>query len=230
MRSPLFMEPQFKSSFIPKKPVSPVSMRQMKSRPMGLLFVLSAVIFAAAVAMAGGIFGYGEYLKQDIAKKSAELEVARRDLQPALIEEIRRLDARIRHANTLLSNHLALSPLFSLLEESTLFNVQFTDFSYVFNPEGGVTLKLKGLVPSFASLALQSDVIYRNPTFSRVAFSAVNLDEEGNVLFDLALDVDSAVIAYRNLLEASEGMMQSLPQEVVGTSTPENLGATTTNP
>ena len=225
------MEPQFKSSFIPKKPVSPVSMRQVRSRPMGLLFVLSSVIFVATVVMAGGVFGYGEYLKKDIANKSAALEVARRDLQPALIEEIRRLDARIRHANSLLSNHLALSPLFGLLEESTLFNVQFTDFSYVFNPEGGVTLNLKGLVPSFGSLALQSDVLYRNPTFSRVSFSSVDLDEEGNVVFDLDLDVDSAVIAYRNLVEASGALPEILPQEdIVSTSTPDTLGATSTDP
>jgi len=226
------MEPQFKSSFIPKKPVAPVSMRQVKSRSMGLLFVLSGVILAATVLMAAGIFGYGEYLKSDIDTKSQALARERQELQPALIEEIRRLDARMRHAEGILSNHLALSPLFTLLEESTLFNVQYTDFSYTFNPEGGVTLELKGKAPSFAALTLQSDVLYRkNTTFKEVEFSSVNLDEEGNVIFELALDVDSAVIAYRNLVEANTNFMESLPpQSSSGTSTVESATASSTTP
>ena len=198
------MEPQFKSSFIPKKPVSPVSMRQTRSKPVGFLLVLSSVVLVATALLAGGLFGYGIYLKNDLVLKQEALKIAKRDLQPALVQEIRRVDARLRHSQQLIENHLALSPVFSLLERSTLTSVQFTNFAYVFNPEGGVTLELSGIAPSFAALALQSDVLYGNPTtYKSVEFATVNLDAEGRVIFDLNLDIDRTVVGYKNLISTT---------------------------
>lgn len=214
------MEPQFKSSFIPKKPVAPVSMRQTRAKPVGFLFVAASIILIACVAMAAGIFGYGMYLQKNLTQKQDALKIAQRDLQPALVQEIRRLDARLRHAKQLLSNHLALSPVFTLLEKSTLTSVQFTNFNYVFNPEGGVTLELSGIAPSFGALALQSDVLYRDPTYTTVEFTTVNLDAEGNVVFDLSLDIDAAVAGYRNLIMTSDSVEETMaPADVPAATT-----------
>lgn len=192
---------------------------------MGLLFVLAAVVFIAAVAMAAGLFGYGMYLQKDLDQKRERLQNAQSDLQPAFVQEIRRLDARLRHSETILQNHLALSPVFSLLEKSTLSSVQYINFSYLFSPEGVVTLVLSGVAPSFGALALQSDVLYRDKTFTKVEFESVNLDTFGNVIFDLNLDVDQKVVGYRNMIMASTKKLESELPVVATTTTATSTSA-----
>lgn len=213
------MEPQFKTSFIPKKPIAPVSSRRMRSVPLGILFAGASIVLIAALLVAGAAFGYGKYLEQDIAKKSAALELARSDLQPGLIAELQRLDARMEQVSGLLNNHLALSPVFTLLEDSTTLSVQYTKFGYLIDPDGGVMLALSGKTSGFERLAVQSDVLQRNPTFTDVTFTNLAVDEFGAVTFDLALTVDVALVAYQNLVAESAEIMEGLPAEGAATST-----------
>jgi hypothetical protein len=216
------MEPQFKSSFIPKKPVSSVSMRQVRSKPLGILFFISAMALTASLLLVGAVFGYGEYLRRAIETKSQALEEARSNLQPALIEELRRLDARMQHTKGVLRNHLALSPVFELLEENTARSVQYDTFSYLFTPGGDIELSFTGKAASFTSLAFQSDVFNRVSMFVSATFSNLTVDELGRVGFSLKLIVDPAAISYSNLVSAMNVSRETIPLPtpgIVATST-----------
>lgn len=217
------MEPQFKSSFIPKKPVASVSMRQVRSKPLGILFFIAAMLLTASILLAGAVLGYGEYLRRAVDMKSQALEEARSNLEPAVIEDLRRLDARMQHTKGVLRNHLALSPVFELLEEHTTRSVQYDTFSYLFSPGGDVELSFSGKAASFASLAFQSDVFNRVPMFTSATFSNLSVDELGRVGFSLKLIVDPAAISYANIVSA-----MNVPQQTIPLPTQSGVVASTT--
>lgn len=224
------MEPQFKSSFIPKAPVTPTSQRQMRSRPLGVLFFLASVALVGIVVLTGGVFGYGRYLEEAKQDKSDELNRTRQDFQPALIEELRRVSSRMAYAQTLINRHLALSPLFKLLETSTLYNVQYLSFAYAEEPEGGLMLKLEGKTRDFKSLAQQAKVLSQDASLRDVTFSNFAVDEKGDVHFMLALMVNPDVVSYRNLVEPLSPAPTAPLEEVLppaASSTEETASSTT---
>jgi hypothetical protein len=221
------MEPRFSSSFIPKKPISPVALPKQSKTPLGLPFFIASIVLLGTLILAGGVFGYQEYLKTEMARKSEALEEARRDLEPALIEELRRLEARMNHVSDVLRNHLALTPIFELLQESTAQNVEYSSFDYTFGQEGVVELTLAGRAASFKSLAFQSDVLNRQTMYRASTYSGLSVDEFGRVNFSLIVDVDPSLISYANLIAAMAVPTLDLSNEG-GTTTPLQVPNATT--
>ena len=213
------MEQQFRSSFIPKKPIT-APVRSARPKPLGVAFVAASMLLIIAAASAGGAFGFEQYLKGQIQERVAALERNRSQLQPELIDELRRADARIQHANTLLREHVAISPVFSLLEESTLFNVQYTGFSYATGPDGSIVLSMAGKAPSFRSLALQARSFEGNQSFSDVVFSEIAVDDTGRVGFKVDLNVAQSVLGYDNWFEDSAASMPMVEIPETSTTTP----------
>jgi len=190
------------TSFIPKAPLASTTPSGYQRRGVSIFSLISIIIFITAIALSAGVFLYKQYQVQNLADKKASLERARAAFEPALIQELGRLDKRIEHAKGLLSRHAALSLFFKTLGESTLQNVQFKSLSISADVDGKTEVHLNGIARSYASVALQSDAFGKTKGLKSPMFSALNLDQSGNVAFSVSAFLDSSVFSYESSLQA----------------------------
>ncbi|OGG55082.1 hypothetical protein A3D62_00740 [Candidatus Kaiserbacteria bacterium RIFCSPHIGHO2_02_FULL_49_11] len=197
------MEPQFKTSFIPKKTLS-ATVAQGSTRKGGLnLIVLIALIIAlGAVVLSVGAFLYKQLLISSIDRKEATLDRARAAFEPALIQELVRLDDRLTAAEDVLEEHVTPSSLFSLLGSLTLQSVQFTDFSFSQVGDGKLSIAMKGIARDFRAIALQADLFGKNRAIQDPIFSNLNLDSNGRAVFNFSAFVDPAFVSYVNRVDS----------------------------
>ena len=136
------MDNNFQTSFIPKKALS--EERIVAPQRTSLFSFIATLIFFGALASAAGTYFYKANLEKSIAVSKASLEAAKNSLEPTRIKELKILDKRLISANTLLSNHVAVTPIFKALQESTLKTIQYTKFSYKTpdNPNGNVLVQM----------------------------------------------------------------------------------------
>ncbi len=192
-------------SFIPKAPLASATPSGYRRATVGIMTLVAAILFITSVALAAGAFVYEKYLKSSLVQKQADLEKARGAFDPALIEEIRRLDTRIEHSKEILSRHVAFSSLFDILSRSTLQNIQFKSFSLITDPNGSNSqISLKGFGRSYASVALQADAFNKVPGFKDPIFSELNLDQSGKVSFSFKASIDSKNFKYESSIYDSE--------------------------
>ena len=197
------MENNIPTSFIPKESLKVPSKSKVSGggrKSIGIVFLLSLIIFVGIVALSVGLFLYQQFLLQNIERKSESLDRARAAFEPTLIEEMGRLDVRMQSADEILSNHKAVSSLFNLLEAATLISMQFENLTYQTNDVGQIEISMKGKAPSFGTVALQSDVFGDNKFIQDPIFSNLNLDNKGNVGFDFAASIDPRLISYENVI------------------------------
>ncbi len=192
------METRFQTSFIPKKALEET--KKTSPHGVGIFSLLSYVIFIAAITLAAGTFLYSRYLGGIITKKDASLAKAKDAYEPALIDELSRLNGRIEASKEVLNNHVALSSFFDVLGQSTLKTVRFSSFSYSLGADGKVIISMEGQAESFGSIALQSDFFGKSKYIKNAIFSNLNLDRNGNVTFNLNATVDPSLIAYETVL------------------------------
>ncbi len=225
------MQPQFQSSFIPKGPTASNAMPGVPVRKgRSILSFITTLIFALSVVAAVGVFAYKFYLEYSIKSMAVELETGKSNLEQETVGEIMRLNNRILATENLVDNHMVLSPLFTLLEVSTLRNVRFTEFDYTSSQNGSEVL-LKGVARGYASLALQADLLNKNKNFQNPVFSDLALDEEGNVAFSFRANINSTLLSYTRMAGGNANPIQTTPALApTGTTTPVNRTATTTPP
>lgn len=195
-----------KTSFIPKRSLTkkPDSRRDTSVHwfmAIALLFVL------AAATSYGALFLYKSVMVKRIESMAESLQRARDAFETNLITELQRVDARLSSADGLLSTHVAITPLFVLLEVNTVETVRFTNMNYEGgkeNKEGKNAITMRGEARDFASIALQSDIFSENRYIQNHIFSNLNLDNKGNVTFDFSANVDPAILSYQNLINELE--------------------------
>lgn len=204
------MEPKFRTSFIPKQPLV-TTPAQAGHRGPSLLFLVSLILFIGSLILAGAVFLYTQYLTRAIASNAASLERARAAFEPALIQELRRLDSRIITANTLLSTHVAPTELLAYLATATLEDVRFENFTYSVTSPDKISLNMKGQAKSFAAVVLQSDSFAKGHQLRDPIFSNLNLDTVGNVVFDFSAFVEPSLVSYGKSLDRVLGGAEVVP-------------------
>jgi len=187
-----------KTSFIPQKSLSTVSKKKSTS---GLFFFISVIIFILSVLGSIGIIAYKKVVEQGIENKAGSLERAKEAFDPNLIESLSRLDNRIESSKELLNSHIAISPIFSLLEDLTLKNVEFDQFEFRAEDSGLMTLLMSGQAKDYATVVLQSDTFGQSKSLRDQIFSDVNLNKFGNVGFSFRAVVDPSLVSYKNNVE-----------------------------
>jgi len=192
------MDQNFQTSFIPKKPV--VHERTEAKRPTGLLVIFSVLILFTVFVAYGGVYFYKNSLTQSITSKEKALELARNRFEPGRLSELKTLDRRIKAANGVLANHVAPSPIFKILEATTMKTIRYTSFSYELKENGMVFVKLTGEANGYRSIALQSDLLTQNKDIMDPVFSNLALDTKGSVLFDLTFSVQESLVSYKENL------------------------------
>ena len=187
------------TSFIPKKSLSKDAV--VREVPVGIFTLITTVIFFASFFGAVGVYFYKNFLNTQISQNSGLLQSAQRAFDPTLIVELERLDRRIESAKEILSNHVVVSPIFKMLENSTIPSVRFNTFSYSLSNNRKIELNMSGQARNYAFVAVQSEVLGSNKYIAQHIFSDLNLDGSGNVTFNLATIINPSLVSYKSFLD-----------------------------
>lgn len=215
------MDRDLQTSFIPKKPL--VEERVMRTRKVSIFNFLATLIFFASLVSAGGMYFYKANLTQSIAKMKADLERAKDAFEPGVIEDLEKLDRRLNATVSILDEHITVSPIFALIEESTLSSVQFTKFDYEMPSDatGDVKVTLTGIAPGYEAIALQNDAYASEKSIKNPKFSNLELDQRGRITFDVEFYVERGELAYEPNISMLDNTSVMVPVE--------NQTLTTTN-
>jgi hypothetical protein len=186
------MEPQFQKTFIPKKPIAsaaPVSTRQAVKKKKNFFGFISLIAFFAALLVAGGVFGYQQLIGRQMVAMKEELSRAVAELQDNFLARMITLDNRLKSAKEILSKHTATTPLFALIGQLTLPSVQFTEFTFAGDPNGTMNIDMRGTAPTYAAVALQSDIFAESPHLISPIFYDIGVNENGRIIFGFRAQV-----------------------------------------
>ncbi len=196
------MEPKFGTSFIPKKTLATAAGTQKKGkRPLSIvaLFVIITFIMAlGSVVLSVGLFLYQQVIETNISRKTDTLNRAQAAFEPALIQELVRIDSRINAAETILNQHITPSVLFEALEELTLKSVQFQNFNLSKAGDNKINISMKGIANDFSGVALQAEVFGNSKLIRDPIFSNLNLNQNGGAVFSFSAFVDTSFINFVN--------------------------------
>ncbi len=227
------MDTNFQTSFIPKKPLSVESTVEV---PHTSLFTfIATLIFFGALAIAAIMYFYEANLNKNIATDKTSLVAARNAFEPTLLTQLQKLDRRLIDANKLLNNHVAVSPIFATLQDTTLKSIQFTKFSYGMptDANGQIIVRINGKARDYSSIALQSDEFAKNKNIHNPIFSNLTLDDKtGIVGFDLVFTVDPDLVHFTNHVDSlisEQGILQATQPATTDSQNPTTAtGQTTT--
>lgn len=201
--------------------MSPVGSRS-ESSSINLFSLLAITLFVIAIVLSGGAFFYKGLLASQIDANKASLDRAKSAFEPEIIDQIIRLDTRIETSKKLLTSHLAVTPFFDFLSTVTLSTVRFKDFSFSYLASDKIGAEMKGQAESYASVALESDLLNAQKNLKDVIISDMALEPNGTVSFKVQMTVDPGLVSYAAALKKNAALV---PQNTGATTT-----ATTTNP
>ena len=190
------MEVKMQTSFIPKKPI-------IESRNEGsgisLFLLLSIIVFIVAVALAGGIWLWQNSLISEIKKGKAALESARDTYEKGTIDPLIRLDDRIEESKNLLANHIAVSPVFIMLEKFTVKNIRYKNMKFSYAGKDKIKIDLSGIASTYDALSVQSDIFGSGDLkdiLSQPVVSDFNPNVDGSISFNFTAVVNSDLVSY----------------------------------
>lgn len=211
------METEFRTTFIPKKPIVPQSTQTQipVSKPVGIFFVVAVIIFVMSLIIAGSAYGYKAYLQKDVADLSNQLTIVQRNLDPNTIKEFTVMDKRLRNSETLLNQHIVTSPLFSVLGATTLPTVRYTKMDMSFNEAGDLAVTMSGESDGYRSIALQSQALAQNATLNDTIFSNFTVTPKGRVSFDVAFVIPKTDLVFTKNLDKNPAPINQVSNEEV---------------
>jgi len=197
------VEPNFQTSFIPKKPI--IEQRVASTRSIGVLTIISLLLLFTVLLASIALYFYKGILVSNIAQQENTLNLAKNRFEPSKITELQVLDKRLKAATEILAHHIVVTPIFQALGAITMKTVRYTKFSYALgdNKDSKVLIQMSGLAVGYRSVALQSDLFAKNKNLIDPVFSNLTLDDKGNVLFDLEFSVDPSFVDYKSTVEAA---------------------------
>ena len=205
------METKFQTSFIPKKPLVTDTTVHTSHSGTSVLMVVAVLLFIASIA--GGAFTYlwKNVLITTQEKYKTQLADSEKRFNSTLIEQLKRANTKIDLSKQLLTNHLAVSEVFSIISKLTIAGVRFSsfDFSSPTKDSDGIRVSMKGVGNSFSAIAFQSSVfgqsqkyglnkVLKNPVLSDLA-----LDQNGNVGFTFTTTINPTDLSYSKVLNSS---------------------------
>ena len=228
------MDNSFQTSFIPKKPIT--ASGSVSRPPTSLSTVISVGLLIIIGASSAGLFLYKNYLLKQEAVLSSSLEKVRDTFEQDTIDELALYDKRVSSAKKILSSHLVLSPMFSLLGSLTIPSIQYTKFDHQ-TVGHDFTVKMSGVASDYRSIAIQADVFNgaKGRFFKNVVFSNLAKDKNNNITFNLEFNVDPSLLSYeKNMqLEQIQSKLDSTksaaPVTPTNTIIPANDSNTTDN-
>jgi hypothetical protein len=208
------MEPQFQTSFIPKKSIAQSS-RGFSFGGFNILMFVAVFLFTVSLVGSVGVFFYklSKVAQIDILK--VEIDKAQSWFDQASIRDMRRYMNQVKSARAILAGHIAPSQIFETLSAKTSVDVRYTNFSYSIGGEGsagansgsnsganaksaGPTLTMSGEAKNFNAVAFQSGVFGESGFVENPVFTGVDLDTKNNAVFKLEAGLNTEKLSFKN--------------------------------
>lgn len=196
------METKMQTSFIPKKPIIE---NQKEGSGISLFFLLSIIVFIVSIALAAVVFLLQKSLILEIDKDKKELAAARDSYEESTINSLIRLDDRIEVSKSLLAKHLAVTPVFTLLEKNIIKNVQLKSMKFSYGGDSKINVTLAGVAKNYDALSKQSDAFGTEQLrgiVSNPVVSDFSLNQDSTVSFNFNALVSSDLVSYGNYLDS----------------------------
>lgn len=209
------MEPKFQTSFIPKKPLIPVSgltSSVPQHHTTSIFMIIAVFAFIISIGAAGSMYFWKSYLES--SQKTYKEQLAKRETQfnPDLIEELKRQNIKIDLGKQLINNHIAMSQIFGIIGSLTIEDVRFLNMDVTTGTTNsdGIKVNMKGYGTSLSAVAWQSDVLgkldrygLRNVVKNPI-LSDPSLDNNGLVSFGFNATINPANLSYQKSLGTSD--------------------------
>ena len=194
------------ASFIPKEPISSDDDTKKSGGPRrtSIIMLIASIITGFAVLFAAGVFGYKYYISSQLEAKKQQLQDVQSAFEPELIRDLISLDTRIKKAQTLLQDHTAVTPVFSLLEDETIQSVQINEIEMDI-VASGMEVDARAIAQDYASVANQADALEENSIIQNPSVSAFAQGQESEsqtgVSFEMQFTLPERIIQYNNTLQ-----------------------------
>ncbi len=210
------MEPKFQTSFIPKKQITSVGgltgnsmgsgpvQQKAKANLASAYMAIAVIVFIISVGAVGGAYFWKSYLNSANEQYKIDLAKMEEKFDINLIKKLKAKNIQIDSAKRLISNHVALSQAFDIVQRMTVSDVRFSTMDFKGDGESGgkYVLNIKGQGKNLATVAFQSDVFadlakygldgaIKNPMIS-----SPTLELTGAVSFGLTADLDRGSVSY----------------------------------
>ena len=198
------MDPNAQTSFIPKKSLAETG--EAPNRGIGFFTLITFIVFLVALIASGAVYIYRKSAESSSQSLEQSLENREKEFDPQSITQLLRFSSRIESAKSALANHIAVSPVLSLLEKTELPSIRFTSMDFNYSGPSNITLSMQGQALDYNSIAYQSSVFGQtNGKMKDVLFSNLNLDQTGHVGFTLTADIDPGLVTYAAALNEKAG-------------------------
>lgn len=196
------MDNNFKTSFIPKKPV--VTDERPTNPGVSIFTLISVLLLVISLGFAFLAFFYQKSSAQKLVDDKIALAKSKEAFVPGTIEELIRLDSRIEVGKELLNKHTIMSPIFSMLEKKTINTIQFRRFSVSYGEGGAFLIDLSGVAPKFDQIAQQSDEFSKSDDLRDIVFSNLSVGVDGRVSFSVKARVLPSILSYVGQVTAAQ--------------------------
>ena len=197
------MEVKMQTSFIPKKPIIE---SQSSGSGVSLFLLLSVILFIVAIALAGGVWLWQKSLISQIEKDKAALLAAKDSYEEGTITPLIRLNDRIEESKNLLANHIAVSPVFTMLEKNVLKNIRLKTLNFSYGANKKIKIDLSGTASSYDALSKQADAFGSENLRSfliQPVISDFSPTPDSSISFNFTTSVDPKLVSYKNIVADS---------------------------
>lgn len=171
------------TSLTPQK-LSPAM--QFKNEGIGAFFRISLIFLIITSALSGSLYLYKLYMDKHIADQTRDLALLKTDFDEKTIKELESISNAIAVARALIKDHVHATKVFSLIEENTLPDVNYTAFSYTTDRKAVI---LSAQASSYTQVSQQTRIFQTLPEVAAAVFSGSTLNENGTVNFTLNMNL-----------------------------------------
>lgn len=199
------MDNKFQASFIPKRPVMAGSQMASSARraPMSLFLIIATAIFVITLLAFGAAFFYKSYVTKQNAAKQEQIKQEVAAFDQDLTNKLTLLKSRLDSGNQLLTNHVAASAFFQVLQDLTVKSIKFSDFAFTALPGDKISVAMKGEAKSYVAVAFQSDTMVNSKYLKNPILSDLHLDDKtGIITFNVKTEIDPSILSYKKFFNA----------------------------
>jgi hypothetical protein len=184
--------PTIPTSFVPR----PAAPQRFRPDPSGAFAFFGYSVLAAVFLLAVGVFFYGRILVAEQNSKDKALSTAVSSIDSKTAEGFIRLHDRLVLSQSLLSQHVASSGLFTLLDKIMPSTVRFTSLHLILGPTGIAKVEGAGTAKSFNALAAASAAFATDGSIKDAIFSSIKVNKDNSVNYLLTATLDPKTITF----------------------------------
>jgi len=175
------MQPENRSSFIPKKSIKRLE-RSRSGRQFYILAYVAYGVFFATILAVAAVFLYVNYLQGQLDATIVALNEQRDAFSQSDIALVKEAERRLRITEHFFNRHVSVYAIFTDLEASVVDSVAFRSFSYVRDDSEFANLTLSARSDALDALAFQYRIAQDTDVLAGAQFTGVNKGGEAGAM------------------------------------------------